>query len=100
MSMKRLTLIALALGMATSAFAQNTPLDDQIAAMARPFLAEENPGATPARIDETLECVMTVLRPLSDDLKTEMLRQRDFEDALDAGVAGDPDIEGPLEQCF
>ncbi len=100
MTMKRLTVFALALGLATPALAQNTPLDDQLAAMARPFLAAENPNGTPAKIDETLECVMIVLRPLQDDLKTEMLRQRTFDDALDAGVAGDPDIQGALEACF
>ena len=68
--------------------------------MARPFLAAENPGGTSARIDETVACVMAVLSPLPETVKTAMLAQPDFEGALNAAVAHDGALMRPLEACF
>lgn len=75
-------------------------MDSRLAAMARPWLAAENPQGNAAKIDATVACVMEVIRPLPDDIKSIMLEQDDFEDALDAVVLHDGALERPLEACF
>ena len=96
-----LSILGVALSL-SPAWAQGMPadLDARLAEMARPFLVEENRNANALEIDATVECVMAVLRPLPDDLKSVMLGADDFEDALDAAVMVRPELERPLEACF
>ncbi len=86
-------------GLGVPAFAQGE-LDAALIAKARPFLAEENPGATPATIDATVACVMSVIGELPSELKVQMIAAPDFEDALDLLVRARPETERPLEACF
>lgn len=75
-------------------------LNEQLAALAEPWLAEENPDGSPEEIAATADCVVAALDKLPDEVKMTMLAADDFEDALDVAVSFDQALEQPLEACF
>jgi hypothetical protein len=86
-----------------------TQLKQQLAMFAVPYLADEDAGADAQELVAAVVCVVEALNPLPDDVKSAMLTQDDFEDALDLAVEyaeeagfGDRgiDLEKNLEACF